>query len=176
MLTPDSVLKFFALLDNFDSVTIEENQLGENVTLQAIKAVNSGNNCLHYCIILNNHRIVIQTYKDMNIPNRDVDVVQGKVELEEDFIDFIDFLNDNRQSYQDSILNLLFVTYCGLWQKCSHFYLAEMDNYICEFGPFISCIFSVGDNDWYIDMQGAVTLDQLQIVLDFIQAIKNICK
>lgn len=175
MLTPENVFNFLVSLDEFDKVDVEENKNGENITLDAINHMNSGNNCLHFQIVYNNHRIVIQTYKYMNIPGKPVDVVQGKPEMEDQFLDFLDYLNEFRNDFTDQNINKLFVLYCGLWQKCSNFYHAEMDTYICEFGPYMSCIFSTKDNKWYIDVQSA-TLDQVQIVFDFIKAIEDICK
>ena len=58
-------MDFLLFLDDLDSVRIEENQKGEDVTLDDIQHFNTGNNCLHYNLIYNNHRIVIQTYKYM---------------------------------------------------------------------------------------------------------------
>ena len=70
MFNPIDVVDFFELLDELDSVSIEENQWGEDVTLDHIKSFNSGNNCLHYILIHNNHRIVIQTYKNKKMNHK----------------------------------------------------------------------------------------------------------
>lgn len=172
---PNIIFHFLELLDRFDSVTIEENQHGENVTLEAINNVNSGNNCLHFCIAHNGHRIVIQTYKYMNIPNKPVDIVQGKPELEDDFIDLIDYLNYYRADFTDQNLNKLFVLYCGLWQSCSAFYYGEMDSCVCEFGPNIQVVYDTEYDKWSINADNA-SLNEIRFVINFINTIENFCK
>ena len=171
MLNPNDVVDFFEWLDGIDSVFIEENQNGENVTLDAIKKYNSGNNCLHYVLINNNHRIVIQTYKDMDRKGN-IDIVQGKPELEYKFEDMLESLNAQRKIYTDDILNKLFVLYCGMWQKCSAFYWGEMDSFFCEFGPSITVSWTP-DYGWIID--GSERLSVIQFIINFINAVEDIC-
>lgn len=171
MLNPNDVVDFFEWLDEIDSVFIEENQNGENVTLDAIKKYNSGNNCLHYVLVNNNHRIVIQTYKDMDRKGN-IDIVQGKLELEYKFEDMLESLNAQRKIYTDNILNKLFVLYCGMWQKCSAFYWGEMDSFFCEFGPSITISWTP-DYGWIID--GSERLSVIQFVINFINAVEDIC-
>lgn len=173
---PNIIFHFLELLDRFDSVTIEENQQGENVTLEVINNVNSGNNCLHFCIVHNSHRIVIQTYKYMTIPNKPVDIVQGKPELEDDFIDLIDYMDGFRNNgLTDQVLNKLFVFYCGLWQKCKNCYHTEMDNYICELEPNVLVCFDNKIKNWHINTKNA-SLEQIMFLLYFVSAIEDICK
>lgn len=175
MLTPKKIIDFLTMLDDFDSVSIEENQNGENVTLNAIKAANSGNNCLHFQIVHNNHRIVIQTYKYIYIPSKPIDIVQGKPEMEDKFIDFIDFLNDSRDDFSDRVLNHLFVLYCGIWQKCSAFYPTEMDCYICEFGINTNIIYDNQNSQWIINANNA-SLSEINLVICFISMINILCQ
>lgn len=177
MLTPKKVIDFLVMLDHFDSVTIEENQQGENVTLEAINNVNSGNNCLHFCIIHNGHRIVIQTYKYMNIPGQPIDVVQGKPEIEDEFIDFIDFLNDSRNDFSDQVLNNLFVFYCStMWQDLYAVYFGEMDSFIFVFDPDdLTVTFENLYNQWIITATKA-TPEQIRFIINFIDTIENLCK
>ena len=61
MFNPIDVVDFLELLDEIDSVSIEENQWGEDVTLDRIKSFNSGNNCLHYTLIHNKHSNRLQS-------------------------------------------------------------------------------------------------------------------
>lgn len=175
MLTPEHIFIFLNKLDNFDKISIDENQNGEKVTLDDINSFNSGNNCLHFQIVQNNHRIVIQTYKYMNIPGRAIDIVQGKPEMEDDFIDFIEYLNDYRVDFTDQNLNKLFVLYCGLWQSCSAFYYGEMDSYVCEFGPDVQVVYDAEHNTWSIDADNA-SLTEIHFVVNFIDTIENFCK
>jgi hypothetical protein len=172
MFNPIDVVDFFELLDELDFVSIEENQWGEDVTLDRIKSFNSGNNCLHYILIHNNHRIVIQTYKDKKMNHKKIDIVQGKPELEYKFEDMIESLNAQPQIYNDDRLNKLFVLYCGMWQKCSAFYWGEMDSFFCEFGPSMTVSWTP-DYGWIID--GSEKLSVVQFVIDFINAVEDIC-
>ena len=81
MLSFFDILNFFRYLNEIDQVTIEENQNDNDVTLESIKFTNTGNNCLHYVLIHSKHRIVIQTYKELDRKGN-LDIVQGKPELE----------------------------------------------------------------------------------------------
>lgn len=172
MLDPIDVIDFLLWLDEIDSVKIEENQNETDVTLNAIKSFNSGNNCLHYILMHNNHRIVIQTYKDMNRKGN-LDIVQGKPELEDLFTDGIDIINARPRDYTDNNLNKIFVLYCGLWSKwVTSFYWGEMDSFLIEFGPDMSLCWA--DEHWLINVDD-VWPEQLQRILDFIDAVKDIC-
>lgn len=173
MLTIHQVMYFFEMLDNFDKVIIEENQDGENVTFDAICHANSGNNCLHFQIIHNNHRIVIQTYKYMDIPETYIDIVQGNPGLEEDFLEFVNYLNLYRKDFTDSILNKLFVIYCGMWQKHTMLWHGETDSLYWEFGPLLSITWV--DNKWFINTCDAST-SQTRFLLNFIDSIEEICQ
>lgn len=175
MLTPAKVFEVLDMLDHFDTVKIEENQNGEDIDADAIFHHNRGNNCLHFFLALNNHRIVIQTYKYLNIVNRPVDVVQGKPELEDSFIDFIEYLNDSRSDFSDQTLNDIFILYCGIWQKCSCYYKGEMDTYIFEFGPDMQICYDDPKNEWIVTING-VSMQSTMILYNFITAIENICK
>ena len=172
MFNPIDVMDFFEFLDELDAVSIEENQNGENVTLEAIKNYNSGNNCLHYDLVYNKHRIVIQTYKNMNRKG-DIDIVQGKPELEMKFVDMLESMNVQPDRYTDDRLNKMFVLYCGMWQKCSSFYWGEMDSFVCEFGPDISVSW-VSGYGWIIN--GSAKLSVVQFVINFINAVEDICQ
>jgi hypothetical protein len=168
MFNPIDITNLFELLDNeIDVVSIEENNDGADVTLDKIKASNSGNNCLHYDLILNKHRIVIQTYKELSRKGN-VDVVQGKPELEPVFGEILEELN----AYSDEEINKLFVLYCGLWSKCTFFYRPEMDSFVCDFGPYVSLTWSDG---WRISVAKG-TVSDIQIMLDFIVAMEDICR
>lgn len=172
MLDPIDVIDFLLWLDEIDSVKIEENQNEMDVTLNAIKSFNSGNNCLHYILMYNNHRIVIQTYKDMNRKGN-LDIVQGKPEVEDLFTDGIDIINARPQDYTDNNLNKIFVLYCGLWSKwVTSFYWGEMDSFLIKFGPDMSLCWA--DEHWLINVDD-VWPEQLQRILDFIDAVKDIC-
>lgn len=168
MFNPVDIIDFFEILDSeLDSISIEENNNGNNVTLDKIKKSNSGNNCLHYNLICNNHRIVIQTYKELSRKG-DVDIVQGKPELEPIFEDIIKIMNN----YSDETLNKLFVFYCGLWSKCISFDRIEMDSFICKFNSNTSITWC---DKWLINANNATELE-IQIIFDFIAAMEDICQ
>lgn len=172
MLNPSDIVDFLDWLDSIDKVQIEENQNDWNVTLDDIKSYNSGNNCLHYILMHNNHRIVIQTYKDMNRKG-DIDIVQGKPELEPVFDQALEAINLRPQDYTDEKLNKLFVLYCGIWCKwVTSFYWGEMDAFCLEFGSDMSLWWS--DGHWLINADG-VWPEQLQQIIDFINTIEDIC-
>ena len=174
MFNPCDVIDFLNWLDNIDSVQIEENQNGNDVTLDDIKSYNSGNNCLHYILVYNNHRIVIQTYKDMNRKGN-LDVVQGKPELEDLFTDGIDIINARPQDYTDDKLNKLFVLYCGLWSKWVTSFSwnsQKMNSFVVEFGPDMDL--------WWVDEHWLINVDdvwpeQIQQLLNFINTVEDIC-
>lgn len=172
MFNPIDVVDFFELLDELDSVSIEENQGREDVTLDRIKSSNSGNNCLHYILIHNNHRIVIQTYKEL-ARKGNIDIVQGKPELEPDFEHMIDTINARPRDFTDDRLNKLFVLYCGIWCKyVTSFYWGEQSSFAIEFGPDMSLVWA--DNKWLINVDD-VTVTQIQQIFDFIKATEDIC-
>ena len=169
-ISPITVMDFFNALDDFDAVIIEENNLGNDVTLNSVKISNSGNNCIHTDLILNGHRIVIQTYKELNRNGR-IDVVQGKPEFEDDFVDFLE--RANSVGWTDTQLNKLFVLYCGIYDKyVSSCYETEMNSFIIEFGPKMSVCWT--DNEWFINVDD-VTPKQLNCILTFIDVVKDIC-
>lgn len=172
MLSPHDVVDFLDTLDMIDQVKIEENQNGMDVTLDDIKSFNSGNNCLHYILVLGNHRIVIQTYKDMERKG-DLDIVQGKIESESLFEDMINAINARPQDYTDDRLNKLFVLYCGLWcQWVTAFYWGNQASFSIEFGPDMSLCWA--SEHWLINVDD-VWPEQLQRVLDFINVVEDIC-
>ena len=172
MFNPVDVIDFLDWLNSIDSIQIEENQNGNDVTLDDIKSYNSGNNCLHYILVYNNHRIVIQTYKNMNRKGN-LDIIQGKPELEDLFTDGIDIINARPQDFTDIRLNKLFVLYCGIWSKwITSFSWGEMASFCIEFGPNITLWWI--DNSWRITSED-VTLEELNRVYSFINAVKDIC-
>ena len=171
MFNPANIMDFFEFLDSLDSVSIEENKNGEDVTLDDIKSFNSGNNCLHYILVLNNHRIVIQTYKNM-IRKDDLDIVQGKPELEPDFEHMIDVINHRPQDFTDDRLNKLFVLYCGLWQECTSFYWGNQASFSIEFGPDISLCWA--SEQWLINVDD-ITSSQAKMIIKFIDMVEDIC-
>ena len=173
MFNPCDVVDFLNWLDQIDNVQIEENQNGENVTLNDIKSYNTGNNCLHHILMHSNHRIVIQTYKDMNRKGN-LDIVQGKPELEQIFEDGIEIINVRPQDYTDNRLNKLFVLYCGLWNKwVTSFYWGNQASFSIEFGPDMSLCWA--SEHWLINVDD-VCLEQLQRITDFINAVEDICR
>lgn len=172
MFNPQDVVDFLSWLDEIDSVKIEENQNGMDVTLNDIKSFNSGNNCLHYILMHNNHRIVIQTYKNMNRKG-DIDIVQGKPELEPIFDQALETMNLRPQDYTDEKLNKLFVLYCGVWSKwVTSFYWGERGSFCIEFGPDMSLLWA--SEHWLINVDD-VWPEQLQRILDFINVVEDIC-
>ena len=174
MFNPEDVIDFLGYLDQIDKIEIEENQNGNDVTLNDIKAYNSGNNCLHYILIHNNHRIVIQTYKDLTRKGN-VDIVQGKPELEPCFEDMIEAFNLRNQDYTDDRLNKLFVLYCGIWSKWITSFSwnsQEMNSFCIEFGPNITLWWA--DDTWRITSYD-VAFEELSKVYSFINAVKDIC-
>lgn len=172
MFNPIDVVNLFELLDKLDSVSIEENQWGEDVTLDRIKISNSGNNCLHYILVHDNHKIVIQTYKNLRRKGK-IDVVQGKPELDSHFIYMLEIMNARPQDYTDDRLNKLFVLYCGMWQKCSSFYWGTNNGFTCEFSPNIVISWVKGVN-WIIDLV-KVKPRHAKFVNNFIDAVEDIC-
>lgn len=174
MFNPVDVVDFFELLDDLDSVSIEENQKGENVTLDDIKSFHPNNNCLHHILVHNNHRIVIQTYKDMRRKG-DVDIVQGNIELEPDFQHMVEVINARPQDYTDNRLNKLFVLYCGMWQKCSMFIRGkETNSFMCDFGPNVSIMWIDTVKHWTIYPDEDVTPAELRIVENFVDMVDDI--
>ena len=173
MFNPCDVVDFLNWLDQIDNVQIEENQNGENVTLNDIKSYNTGNNCLHHVLMHSNHRIVIQTYKDMNRKGN-LDIVQGKPELEQIFEDGIEIINVRPRDYTDNRLNKLFVLYCGLWNKwVTSFYWGNQASFSVEFGSNMSLCWA--SEHWLINVDD-VWPEQLQRVTDFINAVEDICR
>ena len=172
MFNPIDVINFFELLNEFDFVSIEENQNEEDVTLDNIKAFNRGNNCLHYILVHDNHRIVIQTYKNLRRKGK-IDVVQGKPEFDSHFMHMLEIMNARPQDYTDDRLNKLFVLYCGMWQKCSSFYWRIDNGFTCEFSPNI-VISWVKEANWIIDLV-KVKSRHVKFVNNFINAIEDIC-
>ena len=171
-ITDEKLNTFYAeALDELDSVSIDENQWGEDVTLNAIKTFNHGNNCLHYTLIHDNHRIVIQTYKDL-IRKNYVDIVQGNPNLDPCFKDMKDVFDARPQDYTDNRLNKMFILYCSMWQKCTSFYWGEMCSFFCEFGPNINTVWDQ-ENGWAIQCEERI--DKVKFVLDFIDAVEDIC-
>ena len=171
MFNPADIINFFEFLDSLDSVSIEENQNGEDVTLDDIKTFNRGNNCLHYVLVRNNHRIVIQTYKDMRRKG-DVDIVQGNIELEPDFQHMVEVINARPQDYTDNRLNKLFVLYCGLWKECTSFYWGELNSFFCDFGPDVTISWTQ-NNGWFIHCDHYY--DYMQLIFKFIDMVEDIC-
>lgn len=172
MFDPVDIVDFLDFLDSIDSISIEENQYGEDVTLNDIKSTNSGNNCLHYILMHNNHRIVIQTYKELKRKG-DLDIVQGKPELEPNFEHMIDTINARPQDFTDNRLNKLFVLYCGIWCRyVTAFYWGDHSSFAIEFGPDMSLIWV--DDIWLINVDN-VTVTQIQQIFDFIKATEDIC-
>lgn len=174
MFNPYDVIDFLEYLDEIDKIQIEENQNEENVTLNDIKSYNSGNNCLHYILVHNNHRIVIQTYKEMDRKG-DLDIVQGKPELEDLFADGIEVINARPQDFTDIRLNKLFVLYCGLWSKYITSFSwnsQKINSFVVEFGSNIT-LWWVDDN-WCVTSYD-VTLEELSKVYSFINAVEDIC-
>lgn len=174
MFNPYDVIDFLEYLDEIDKIQIEENQNGENVTLNDIKLYNSGNNCLHYILVHNNHRIVIQTYKEMDRKDN-LDIVQGKPELEDLFADGIEVINARPQDFTDIRLNKLFVLYCGIWSKWITSFSwnsQKMNSFVVEFGSNITLWWV--DDTWRITSYD-VTLEELNKVYSFINAVEDIC-
>lgn len=174
MFNPADVIDFLDWLDNIDSVQIEENQDGNDVTLDGIKSYNSGNNCLHYILVSNNHRIVIQTYKDMNRKGN-VDIVQGKPELEVIFDQALETMNLRPQDYTDDRLNKLFVLYCGLWSKwvTSFYWGGNQASFTIDFGPYMRLRYI--DDNWHIRANDVLP-EQLDRIFTFTDAVEDICR
>lgn len=174
MLNPTDIVDFFNWLDSIDKVQIEENQNGWNVTLEDIKSYNRGNNCLHYILTHNKHRIVIQTYKDMNRKG-DIDIVQGNPELEPLFNQTLETMNLRPQDYTDERLNKLFVLYCSLWSRYVTFFHrgANQTSFMVELGTDM-CLIWV-DEHWVINVDD-VCPEQLQRVTNFLNAVEDICR
>jgi len=100
----------YSLLIELDDFIIEEaKDIDSYVYIERLKKVNTGNNCLHYILIKNKNRIVIQTYKEMN--HDKVDIVQGNVNSEEIFQKIEKFINDNHWWLSDQVLNNIFINF-----------------------------------------------------------------
>lgn len=174
MLNFFDILNFFKYLNEIDQVTIEENQNDNDVTLENIKFTNTGNNCLHYALIHNKHRIVIQTYKELDRKG-DLDIVQGKPELESLFEELIDFINARPQDFTDDKINKLFVLYCGLWDKNVNSF------YEYKTGEFFNIRFNSKIVLWYYNDSWRITaddisLEELNTIFNFITAMEDICQ
>ena len=174
MLNLFDILNFFKYLNEIDQVTIEENQNDNDVTLESIKLTNTGNNCLHYVLIHNKHRIVIQTYKELDRKGN-LDIVQGKPELEYLFKELIDFVNARPQDFTDNRINKLFVLYCGLWDKnVNSFYEYKTgESFNIEFNSDI-VLWYYNDN-WHITVDN-ISFEELNTISNFITAMEDVCQ
>lgn len=173
MLNSFDILNFFKYLNEIDQVTIEENQNDNDVTLEGIKLTNTGNNCLHYALIHDKHRIVIQTYKELDRKG-DLDIVQGKPELEPLFEELIDFINARPQDFTDDKINKLFVLYCGLWNKnVNYFKTYELDSFNIEFNSKI--VLWYYNDSWHITTDD-ISLEEFNTISSFITAMEDICQ
>lgn len=134
MKTYEDLINFFELLDQLDSVDCEE---GKNVeqpySLVDLWKANSGNNCLHFVFTYNNHRIVIQTYKNPKMDHDGIDIVQGSVASEDIFSQIVSCL----QNLSDGNINRLLEFYFWYAYYCSAMYHGAEDSICCEFGPNI---------------------------------------
>ena len=65
-ITPIDIAEFFQLLDDCSNVQIEEAKGMDSFTLENVKQVNRGNNCLHTELFCDKFRIEIQTYKELS--------------------------------------------------------------------------------------------------------------
>lgn len=100
------------LLNQLDDFIIEEaRDIKDVISIENLQKVNTGNNCLHFDLIKNKNRIVIQTYKYDNMNHTTLDIVQGNVNNEKLFQKINDFINENYWWLTDRMLNIYFITY-----------------------------------------------------------------
>lgn len=168
-MTNYDILSLFYLLDKIPSFEIEEAKdfQDEIITLDQIKKVNSGNNCLHYILTKNHNRIVIQTYKDMDRKGQ-VDVVQGTPESCIDFQNILNLLNED-PDFTDDIINRCFVLYKWYWDHCDGVYISKRDA-LCTFG--MSDCWLQDNQEWYLNLpENSNTNDQ---VIHFVREITDI--
>ncbi len=166
------IMDFFSLLDECDKIEIEESKdFNGDFSLEDIRSVNTGNNCIHTQLFYNNHRIVIQTYKYLE-RKEDVDIVQGKPELESLFSEkIIPFINSHHIT--DQILNKLFVFYHWYHKHCTYYYQGT-NSFFFEFGNKINCFrYDWWDSDWEINASASV--EEIKIVLYFIDQLNMLC-
>ena len=171
--TPYDVIIMFDLLDRLDSFQIEEAKGLDYVDLNSIKSVNRGNNCLHYVFMLNNHRLVVQTYKDMN--HTKLDIIQGQVDSEEVFTDLVEFINYNKRDWlTDKILNEIFVLYHWYLAYCGKAEFTEMDDFMIEISESVTLYWDSSNHRWVFMAEGAPMQD-IKNALYFTEQIGFIC-
>lgn len=171
-MTNYDILSLFCLLDELDEFQIEEAKdlNDEIITLEQLKKVNSGNNCLHYIFKKNSNRIVIQTYKDMDRKGQ-VDIVQGIPESSIHFQNILNYLN-NDPDFTDDIINRCFVLYKWYWGHCDGVYMGSNHDILCTF--LMSDCWLKNGQEWYTNLpEESKTNDQ---VLYFVNETNNIIK
>lgn len=165
------VIAFWDMLDNLE-VSCEEHRLNDHVTLDNYKSINTGNSLMHYILKKNNHRMVLQIHKN-GVRKNKVDIVQGDPTTEEDFEKLINLIDSDPYTYTDNRLNKLFIQYWNIWQTCTSWYQTEMDCFLWEFGPYMSIWYN--NFMWYLQTDD-VTIQEMKILENFIDAINDICR
>ena len=170
-ITPIDIAEFFQLLDDCLNVQIEEAKGMDSFTLEDVKQVNRGNNCLHTELFCDKSRIEIQTYKELSRKG-EVCVMQGKVDSCDTFQDIVDFINSH--NIADSQLNNLFVLY-SWYSSCCSVWIAEMDDICWEFFNDVLCWYDSA-REWTITTNSHVSFRDMKNIIWFINQINDICK
>ena len=170
MAMPSSIelMHFYSMLNEV-KFKIDESSFGE-VTLDNYITLNSGNNCMHYTLMCDNERIVIQCYKRLSRKG-DIDIVQGKYSSSSVLEEIVDFLNMVRWS--DDTLNKIFILYSWFKLHYSGFYWGEMDSFTIEFN-FGAWVYWI-DNHFVINCADC-DVEPAKELLWFIEEWNKICQ
>lgn len=116
------LFELYDLLENtLTNFEIEESR-SQEVTLDNYKN-SMANNCMHYVMVHDKCRIVVQTYKAL-CRKGDIDIVQGKPD--DSLLEIIEALN----KYSDNQLNYILIFYNWYHQSNINSYFAESGSLI----------------------------------------------
>lgn len=170
-MSPYEIASFWKMLTAFDNVEIEEGRNIDRVTFENYKTINTGNSSMHYVLSNNNCRIVLQIHKNGHrIGN--VDVVQGKPELDQKIMNFVNIINAEPRKYTDDCLNKLFIEYFIFLVDFIDMLILDPNTVSFQYN-YNACIWW-SDGKWTINAD-EVSPEDLQNILDFIKIMKNIC-
>ena len=168
------VFQIFNCIDELGlNIVLDEDKDFEHVNLSNFRDINPGNNCLHYIITHDNHRIVLQCYKNLYRPTHEVDIVQGKVESDSVFGNLVNILN----YISDWYINYILITY--LFCKKNHIECPFSD-YDSTYGLLdfywdgMYFAYDQIQKDWTIGALNFIAgIEDVQRVLNFINNLKQ---
>jgi len=176
---PVDIVRFFNKLDECDSIIIDEGR-NQKINLNNYKSVNPTNSSMHYVLIHNQHRIVLQIHKNGHREGL-IDVVQGKPESDSFFIDLLNEMNSDPR-FNDYYLNKLFILYNICYNMNVNFidfFEFESFNFIINnnlVGYFDGQSWGIYTNTFEISTPNTVSVDEVQDFLYLVDCFKEICK